>query len=85
MGSGDDADVVSVKAATGADVSQLLPLGASKDQRARLREDVERLRAHPLIVNRAVVGGFSYDVDTGELTERRPAVLRRRSRRRPAR
>ena len=68
MGSGDDADVVEkVRRTTGADVSSLLPLGASADQLARLTEDVTRLRQHPLIAGRATVGGFRYDVDTGEL------------------
>jgi carbonic anhydrase len=67
MGSGDDADVAEkVRWATGADLTTM-KLGASSDPLARLSEDVARLREHPLIVGRAVVGGFSYDVDTGEL------------------
>ena len=67
MGSGDDADVAEkVRRATGADLTTM-KLGASSDPLARLREDVARLRNHPLIVGRAVVGGFNYDVDTGEL------------------
>jgi len=69
MGSGDDADVIAkVRQATGADLSGMR-LGASPDQLDRLREDVTRLREHPLIGDRAVVGGFSYDVDTGELRQ----------------
>ena len=69
MASGDDADIVArVKAATGDDLSDLC-LGASTDQRARLVEDVEALRANPHIAGRALVGGFFYDVDTGALTQ----------------
>lgn len=67
MGSGDDADVIDkVRRTTGADLSGMV-LGASADQSARLREDVTRLREHPLVTGRAMVGGFTYDVDTGEL------------------
>jgi carbonic anhydrase len=69
VGSGDDADVAEkVRAATGADVSGMR-LGASADQVGKLQEDVTALRAHPLIVGRATVGGFRYDVDTGELNQ----------------
>ncbi|MBA3528189.1 MAG: carbonic anhydrase [Propionibacteriaceae bacterium] len=69
MGGGDDADLArQVREATGADVSGLR-LGASPDQLARLAEDVVRLREHPLIAGRAKVGGFRYDVDTGEVRE----------------
>jgi carbonic anhydrase len=38
------------------------------DQLAALADDVERLRAHPLIPDRVKIGGFLYDVDTGRLT-----------------
>jgi carbonic anhydrase len=38
------------------------------DQLEALTEDVRRVRAHPLIGDRAKVGGFLYDVDTGLLT-----------------
>jgi carbonic anhydrase len=69
MASGEDADLVArVREATGEDLSDLT-LGASTDQHARLVEDVERLRTHPHIAGRAMVGGFSYDVDTGRLTQ----------------
>jgi carbonic anhydrase len=69
MGSGDDAAVIEkVRRATGADVSGL-EIGASADQLGRLTEDVTRLREHPLIAGRATVGGFRYDVDTGELNQ----------------
>jgi len=69
MGGGDDADVAEkVRQATGADLSGMA-IGASADQVGRLREDVTLLREHPLIQGRAVIGGFRYDVDTGELNQ----------------
>jgi carbonic anhydrase len=37
------------------------------DQLATLQDDVLGLRRHPLVGDRAVVGGFLYDVDTGLL------------------
>jgi len=39
------------------------------DQTAALREDVARVRSHPLIPERVPVGGFLYDVDTGRLEQ----------------
>jgi carbonic anhydrase len=69
MASGEDADLVArVRAETGDDLSDLR-LGASTDQRARLVEDVDALRTNPHIADRALVGGFLYDVDTGALTQ----------------
>ena len=69
MASGEDADIVDrVRAETGDDLSDLR-IGASPDQVARLAEDVARLREHPHIAGRARVGGFSYDVDTGALSQ----------------
>jgi carbonic anhydrase len=38
------------------------------DQLAALADDVAKVRSHPLIAERAAVGGFLYDVDTGRLT-----------------
>lgn len=40
------------------------------DQIASLREDVLKLRSHPLIPDTVAVGGFMYDVDT-DLVEQR--------------
>jgi len=69
MASGRDEDVIkAVRAKTGADLTGMR-LGASPDQDARLAEDVAALRSNPLIAGRAVVGGFRYDVDSGELTQ----------------
>ena len=69
MASGEDADIVErVRSATGEDLSDL-HLGASTDQYARLTEDVKALRDNPHIGDRAEIGGFLYDVDTGALTQ----------------
>lgn len=45
------------------------PFHVVADQLEALREDVLRVRAHPLIPERVKVGGFLYDVDTGRLTQ----------------
>ena len=69
MASGEDADIIArVAATTGEDLADLA-IGASPDQKARLREDVDRLAYHPHLVGRVTIGGFLYDVDTGELSE----------------
>ena len=39
------------------------------DQRKALRTDLMKVRSHPLIGERAEVGGFIYDVDTGLLKQ----------------
>jgi carbonic anhydrase len=41
--------------------------GMVEDQEAALRDDVHKVRAHPLIPDTVAVGGFLYDVDTGLL------------------
>jgi carbonic anhydrase len=67
MGSGDDDAIIEkIRATTGADASWV-EFGASIDQSATLQRDVQRLRRHPLIADRARVGGFYYNVDTGLL------------------
>ena len=45
------------------------PFHVVADQLEALREDVQRVRTHPLIPERVKVGGFVYDVDTGRLTQ----------------
>ena len=45
------------------------PFHVIEDQLETLREDVLRVRAHPLIPERVKVGGFVYDVDTGLLAQ----------------
>jgi carbonic anhydrase len=44
--------------------------GVVADQGAALGEDVRKVTSHPLIGDRAAVGGFLYDVDTGLLGRR---------------
>lgn len=69
MASGEDVDLVArVARETGDDLSDMT-LGASTDQRARLIEDVDLLRTHPHVGERATVGGFLYDVDSGALEQ----------------
>ncbi|MGH3366030.1 MAG: beta-class carbonic anhydrase [Nocardioidaceae bacterium] len=55
-----------VSRASGED-AQGLTFGAIEDQQAVLREDVTRVRTHPLMPTSVDVGGFLYDVDTGRL------------------
>lgn len=43
--------------------------GVVTDQEGTLRDDVRKVRAHPLIPERISVGGFLYDVDTGLLDQ----------------
>lgn len=57
-----------IGASSGRDVADLV-IGADPQPRARLVADVETLRNHELIGPFAEVGGFSYDVDWGRLTQ----------------
>ena len=41
-----------------------------EDQVAALQDDVQKVRAHPLIPDTVLVGGFLYDVDTGRLDQK---------------
>jgi carbonic anhydrase len=43
--------------------------GVVEDQEGTLRDDVRKVRAHPLIPNSVAIGGFLYDVDTGLLEQ----------------
>jgi carbonic anhydrase len=56
-----------VSASAGVD-SSWQPFHVVADQLEALVEDVQAVRAHPLIPDRVKVGGFLYDVDTGRLT-----------------
>jgi carbonic anhydrase len=57
-----------VAASAGQDASwQPFPVVA--DQAAALREDVQKVRSHPLVPGSTRIGGFLYDVDTGLLDQ----------------
>ncbi len=43
--------------------------GVVEDQVGTLRDDVRKVRSHPLIPETVAVGGFLYDVDTGLLEQ----------------
>jgi carbonic anhydrase len=55
-----------VGASAGADASWQ-SFHVVEDQEAALRDDVQKVRSHPLIPSTVLVGGFLYDVDTGRL------------------
>jgi len=60
---------VKVAASAGQDASWQT-FGVVEDQEATLRDDVRKVRSHPLIPDTVQVGGFFYDVDTGLLARR---------------
>lgn len=43
------------------------PFGVIEDQADALRQDLAKVRSHPLVPDSVAVGGFLYDVDTGLL------------------
>jgi carbonic anhydrase len=57
-----------ILAADGLDTRSLSFLTAG-DQEGALRADVQRIRSWPYLSPRLVVGGFIYDVDTGQLDQ----------------
>jgi len=69
MASASEAELrVRVGKSAGVDASWQ-SFGVVTDQLEQLREDVVKVRTHPLIGDRAAVGGFIYDVDTGLLSQ----------------
>lgn len=52
---------------TGVD-ADWMSFGVISDQDEAVRTDVAKIKAHPLIGDHVLVGGFRYDVDTGLLT-----------------
>ncbi len=69
MASGTEAELrAKVGQASGQDATWET-FGAIADQEGQLRDDVARVRAHPLIPDSVAVGGFLYDVDTGRLRQ----------------
>ncbi|HVX55694.1 carbonic anhydrase [Nocardioides sp.] len=57
-----------VEASAGVDASWQ-PIHVIDDQVRALAEDVHKVKAHPLIPDSVVVGGFIYDVDSGLLKQ----------------
>lgn len=68
MSAGEEAVQAKIAAQTGTDTTGLR-IGAFTDQRAVIERDVARLRSEPLVSPAAAIGGFLYDVDTGELSQ----------------
>lgn len=56
---------------SGTDASWM-SVGMIVDQRATIRDDVGKVRAHPLVPSGIAVAGFLYDVDTGLLEQTDP-------------
>lgn len=69
MASGTDDDIRQVISERNGLDTSWVNFGASKDQLQRLRRDCEMIAGHPLIKDRAEVGGFMYDVDSGTLEQ----------------
>jgi carbonic anhydrase len=65
MASATEAELHERVAASAGMDAEWQPFHVVADQLAALAEDVNRVRSHPLIADRAHVGGFIYDVDTG--------------------
>lgn len=67
MASGTEAQIQGrIQASAGVDASWQ-PIHVIADQSRALREDVHKVKAHPLIPDTVKVGGFIYDVDSGLL------------------
>lgn len=69
MASGTDEDIREVIAERSGMDTSWVTFGASPDQIQRLHSDVAKVRNHPLIKDKAEVGGFMYDVDSGLLQQ----------------
>ena len=69
MASGTDADIRQIISERHGLDTSWLNFGASPDQLTRLRRDYEMVSGHPLVKDRAEVGGFIYDVDSGILEQ----------------
>lgn len=69
MASGSDEDIRAVISERSGVDTTWLDFGTTPDQVQRLHHDVRAVSNHPLIKDRAEVGGFMYDVDTGLLEQ----------------
>ena len=68
MGSGDEDDIHAALDEAGGPDTRSLAFLVTDDQETTLRADVQRVRSWPYL-SRLRVGGFLYDVDTGQLTQ----------------
>lgn len=69
MASADEAGLRAIIAKHAGQPVGDLVFGADPNQDQHLRDDVETLRNHTLIKGFAEVGGFMYDVETGQVTQ----------------
>lgn len=69
MASGNDASIRDLIAERSGLDTTWVHFGATTDQITRLHEDVSKVMHHPLLKDRAEIGGFMYDVDTGLLEQ----------------
>jgi carbonic anhydrase len=67
MADGTEDDVHAAIAAAGGPDTRSISFLTTTDQQAALRQDVQRVRSWPYLVD-VVVGGFIYDLETGRLT-----------------
>jgi carbonic anhydrase len=67
MAGGTEDDVHAAIAAAGGPDTRSISFLTTTDQQAALRQDVQRVRSWPYLVD-VVVGGFIYDLETGRLT-----------------
>ena len=69
VASNTEADLRARVAASAGQDASWQPFHVVADQDAALREDVQKVRSHPLVPDTVQVGGFLYDVDTGLLDQ----------------
>ena len=66
MAGGSEADVHRAIADAGGPDTRSISFLTTEDQEASVRDDVQRVRSWPYLVD-LTVGGFVYDIDTGKL------------------
>jgi carbonic anhydrase len=66
MAGGTEADVHEAIAAAGGPDTRSISFLTTQDQDAAIREDVQRVRSWPYLID-VTVGGFLFDLDTGQL------------------
>jgi carbonic anhydrase len=68
MTGGTEADVHKAIAAAGGPDTRSISFLMTQDQEAAIREDVQRIRSWPYLID-VTVGGFCYDLHTGQLRQ----------------